>query len=248
MRRFIFITGPSGSGKSTVGKILAQKLGYEFLDTDEIIKQVSGKEIKDIFLQDGEDYFRFLEAKVIRDVVQKEEGNFVVSLGGGAVINPQNLHTIRNNGIVINLLGKPEKLFERIKGSREERPLLMGDSPEERLKQLILQREKWYKINDFYIDTTEKTPDEVVEKILNFLKLTSLIDFVRVNLAERSYDIVVGYKIFDNSEVLDYLSAKLKRIFPQARKTAILSFHSIKDVMYSDEKTTGEVILDFFQN
>jgi 3-dehydroquinate synthase len=245
MRRFIFITGPSGSGKSAVGKILSQKLGYEFLDTDEIIKQISGKEIKDIFLQDGEDYFRFLEAKVIRDVVQKEEGNFVVSLGGGAVINPQNLHTIRNNGIVINLLGKPEKLFERIKGSREERPLLKGDSPEERLKQLILQREKWYKINDFYIDTTEKTPDEVVEEMLNFLKLTHLVDFVRVNLAERSYDIVVGYKIFDNSEVLDYLSAKLKRIFPQARKTAILSFHSIKDVMYSDEKRVGEVILDF---
>jgi|UPI0004A4DB95 3-dehydroquinate synthetase len=244
MKRFIFITGPSGSGKTTVGKILAQKLGYEFLDTDEIIKQITGKEIKDIFLQDGEEYFRFLETKVIREVVQKE-GNFVVSLGGGAIVNPQNLHTIRNNGLVINLLGKPEKLSERIKGNLEERPLLKGSSPEEKLKQLISQREKWYKINDFYVDTTEKNPYEVAEEILNFLKLTSLVDFVRVNLAERSYDIIVGYKIFDSLDVLNYLSAKLKRIFPQARKTVILSFNSIKDLMYSDERRTGEAILDF---
>ncbi len=223
MKRFIFITGPSGSGKTTVGKILAQKLGYEFLDTDEIIKQITGKEIKDIFLQDGEEYFRFLETKVIREVVQKE-GNFVVSLGGGAIVNPQNLHTIRNNGLVINLLGKPEKLSERIKGNLEERPLLKGSSPEEKLKQLISQREKWYKINDFYVDTTEKNPYEVAEEILNFLKLTSLVDFGRVNLAERSYDIIVGYKIFDSLDVLNYLSAKLKRIFPPSKKNCYIVF------------------------
>src|SRR6188768_135637 len=97
----IFLIGLPGSGKTTLGKQLAERLGYAFVDTDEEIVKREGRSIPDIFTQDGEDKFRLMEKEVLEELVGKT--NTVVSTGGGLPCFHQNMFMIRNKGMAIYL-------------------------------------------------------------------------------------------------------------------------------------------------
>lgn len=239
----IFIVGAPGAGKTTAAKELAKKINSEFIDTDELIEKQEGKTIPEIFEEKGEKYFRNLENQVIDKIVNSsEKEKIVVALGGGAITNPENLHKIREKGIVICLYAEPEEILKRIpKGSR---PLLKGDNPLEKIKKILEEREKWYRISDFYIDTTNIPKEETIKQIIDFLKIAEKIHFSRVNLAERSYDVIVGENLFQDENLREFLRKKLKMILKGAKKTFLISTSSIKEVPYGEENL-GKVVSRF---
>jgi len=239
----IFIVGAPGAGKTTAAKELAKKINSEFIDTDELIEKQEGKTIPEIFEEKGEKYFRNLENQVIQKIVDSQEKEkIVVSLGGGAITNPENLHKIREKGIVICLYAEPEEILKRI--PKNSRPLLKGDNPLEKIKKILEEREKWYRISDFYIDTTNIPKEETIKQIIDFLKIAEKIHFSRVNLAERSYDVIVGENLFQDENLKEFIRKKLKRILKSAKKTFLISTSSIKEVPYGEENL-GKVVSRF---
>ena len=115
----VTLMGFMGSGKSTVGRILATRLGWDFVDTDRLIEAKAGRSIPEIFASDGEAGFRDLEAAVIRDVTQGDRQ--VIATGGGTILDPENRLALRMAGVVVHLKASPELLWRRVAGS--DRPL-----------------------------------------------------------------------------------------------------------------------------
>ena len=120
----IYLVGYMGSGKSTVGAELANRLGFEFLDLDEYIQEMTGFSIVQIFRSQGEEYFRALEGDMLRRTGLKE--NLIIATGGGCPIHHQNMDWINENGTSVYLKITPQTAFERLKNSRQERPLING--------------------------------------------------------------------------------------------------------------------------
>ena len=118
----ITLCGMMGSGKSTVGKILAKKLNYNFIDVDKKIENVANKTIKNIFEEDGEVYFRDLEEKITIDTLKSKEA--IVSLGGGAIINKKIRNSIKKNSYNIYLNVDVNILTKRLQFSKT-RPLIL---------------------------------------------------------------------------------------------------------------------------
>jgi len=164
MTKNIVLIGLMGSGKTTIGRKLAEKSGMKFVDTDELIVQKAGKSIKLIFAEEGELFFRDLESEIIEEVSRQE--NLVISTGGGAVLRDENTDNLKQNGVLFYLYAPAEELFERIKNDTE-RPLINTANPVETLKIIQERREVLYNQADFKINTCEKTPEEVVNEIIN---------------------------------------------------------------------------------
>jgi len=108
----IILTGFSGTGKSLVAREIAQRLNWNFVDTDEEIVKQAGKPISDIFQQDGEAKFRELERHAIEKACQQRES--VISIGGGAIVDPQNYELLAKSGLIICLEAKPETIYQRL--------------------------------------------------------------------------------------------------------------------------------------
>lgn len=159
------------SGKSRTGRALADRLGRPFVDTDVVIVERAGKSINEIFEQDGEAKFREMERNIIAEIVQRETPH-IISLGGGALTQPENLALIKKSGTIIRLWAKPEVLSERI-GRKNTRPLLANLSDEERLekiKVMLKEREKNYAHADFSVESSnEYSENHVIEKIVNMM-------------------------------------------------------------------------------
>ena len=164
----VVITGFMCSGKTSVGKKLAEKLNFDFLDTDDLIENKVGMRITEIFEKYGEPYFRELETQIIKEVSEKDK--LVISTGGGVVLREENVNNLRKNGVIINLVAKPETIYERLKKQPGIRPLLNKPNPLEEIKKLLECREIYYKNCDFRVETDNLSVEEIVEKILNFLK------------------------------------------------------------------------------
>ena len=121
----VTLTGFMGSGKSTVGRLLADALGCPFMDLDELIVKKAGKSIPDIFAQDGEPAFRQLEARVLRQTVEKYcENTAVLSLGGGAILAPASAALLHERTVCIYLRATLDTLLVRLEGETAGRPLL----------------------------------------------------------------------------------------------------------------------------
>lgn len=162
------------SGKSTIGKLLAKKLYYSYIDTDNIIERHEGIPIHEIFNQKGETYFREVEKTVLRDITKdcKNQG-LVISTGGGMPCNIENLNFMRGNGTIIYLKSSIEDIMKRIINSKT-RPILYkiesdGDI-KEGIKTLLNQRERYYNQADITVVNNSKTkPLGIVEHIMKTL-------------------------------------------------------------------------------
>jgi shikimate kinase len=162
MFKNIILTGFMGVGKTSIGTRLARDLGYAFVDTDELIEADQKTTITEIFAQKGEPYFREVEARIIRTVL--ENGDQVVSTGGGAVIRDENREVFKEAGLVVCLTARPEVIYERIK-HETHRPLLKVPNPMARIRDLLESRAIFYGQADLIIDTSEKSVDEAVREI-----------------------------------------------------------------------------------
>lgn len=152
-----------GSGKSTVGRLLAARLGWELVDTDDAIVARAGRPIADIFTQDGEQAFRDMETEAVREAAGRR--NAVLALGGGAVLRPENRDAIWASCWVVWLLAAPEEHLSRVAQS-ERRPLLESHAdPVEAARRILKLREPLYSLAHWTEDTTHRTPDEIADSI-----------------------------------------------------------------------------------
>ncbi|NCO75878.1 MAG: shikimate kinase [Cyanobacteria bacterium] len=159
----VYLIGMMGSGKTTVGKLLAEKLQYRFLDTDSIIETVSQKTINEIFALEGEEGFRRLESNVLQQV--SPYIRTVIATGGGIILRQENWGYLRE-GMVIWLDTPVEVLVKRLTDDHT-RPLLQNQDLMVKLTNLKQQREFLYRQADITISFTENdTPSDIVEKLL----------------------------------------------------------------------------------
>ncbi|MDD5291801.1 MAG: shikimate kinase [Candidatus Omnitrophica bacterium] len=163
----IYIVGFMGTGKTSTGKELAARLKRGFLDLDGIIEEKEKMPIAQIFGQKGESYFRKLEKDLIKDVSSKED--LVVSCGGGAVAEADNLASLKKSGVIICLKADADTILKRTKGNLL-RPLLNVDNPRERINELLKNREPFYSQSDHFLDTTGLSIGQTVDKIIEIIK------------------------------------------------------------------------------
>lgn len=163
----ITLVGFMGTGKTTVGRLLAERLGYTFVDADDEIEREQGVSITHIFSELGEAHFRDLETDMLKRLSARE--NLVISAGGGAVIRAENVESLKKGGPVVCLAATPEEIYDRVRHSTH-RPLLKVDDPLGRIRELMELRRKFYSRADYKVDTGGLTPGEVVDKILDMVK------------------------------------------------------------------------------
>ena len=155
-------------GKTAVGRSLARKLRRRFVDLDRLIEKTEGMKVRDIFSQKGEPYFRRLEKKFLAEIL-REEGQ-VIATGGGAVMDDENLKLLLEKSLLVCLTASPEVILKR-SGNGANRPLLQGVDRKERLEELLKQREKNYGQARAFVDTSDLSVGEIVEKIVTLLNV-----------------------------------------------------------------------------
>lgn len=159
----IVLIGFMGAGKSSIGRHLARRTNLPLYDSDEMISARFGLNITEIFKQFGEAEFRAAETEALAQIPARAA---IVVTGGGAVLQPKNVATLRNLGIVVKLAGDEETLFERV-SRRATRPLLQTKNPRATFSEMLRQREPLYHdAADFTVDTSLLNHDEIAQLIL----------------------------------------------------------------------------------
>jgi shikimate kinase len=161
----IILVGMMGAGKTTIGKLLSNKLGYDFVDLDKIIEEKSGVKINTIFEIEGEAGFREREFQVLRDSIEKEK--VIISTGGGIVTNEKSrTHLIKHNVFIIYLKANLKTLVSRLKNDNS-RPILNVDNKEQVIERILHEREPLYQdLADMAVDTTQMKTIDVVKLII----------------------------------------------------------------------------------
>jgi shikimate kinase len=161
------LVGLSGSGKSTVGRLLAERLGRRFVDTDDVIVARAGKPIPRVFAEDGEVAFRAVESAAVDEVLAGEPA--VIATGGGAPVDPINRGKLWEGNLAVWLDAPVDVLVRRVGRAGNGRPLLAGDAAG-RLAALRAVREAIYSTAHLRLDTTALGPHQAVDAILQSIK------------------------------------------------------------------------------
>lgn len=164
LRENIVLVGFMGSGKSSIGRSIAKRLGYRFLDSDQVVIERAGRPIAQIFAEEGEEKFRDLETSALASL--REVERCVIATGGGAVLREQNRRLLRELGFVALLTASEEVIFRRVSRTNK-RPLLHTANPRETLHKLLTERQSAYEAAaQFTLDTTDLTQPEAAETIM----------------------------------------------------------------------------------
>lgn len=165
MKDNIVLIGFMGCGKSTVGKMLAEKMEYQFTDTDTLIEQNAQKTINEIFAAYGEEHFRNLETETVKKMGENTS-KAVISTGGGMPLREINAELLKKLGFVVYLRVQGKTVEKRLEGDTT-RPLLQGDNVSDRIEQLITYRDPIYEYGaHMVIDVDLKSADEITEEII----------------------------------------------------------------------------------
>ena len=164
----IALIGFMGTGKTSVGRLVAEQLHYDYLDTDEVIQTNTGRSITDIFTKDGEPAFRALEQKVVAELASRK--NTVIATGGGLPVNPENLASLKTHALVVCLWSSPEKIWERVR-HQSHRPLLHDENPQAKIRELLAAREPFYKMADVLLNTELRSVREVAQQVVHQFRL-----------------------------------------------------------------------------
>jgi shikimate kinase len=161
----IVLIGFMGSGKTSVGRLIARRLRFHFLDTDALIEERARTSIKEMFASHGEAWFRERETAALESLAGSTRRH-VISTGGGIVTQPRNLPLLRQLGWVVLLTAAPEELFARV-ARNKDRPLLQVANPRERVREMLTERAPLYaEAAQFTVDSTGLRHEDVVGHIL----------------------------------------------------------------------------------
>ncbi len=166
-----YLTGFMGSGKSYVGKRVAERLGYDFIDLDEYIEQSAGITISEIFQFKGESYFRQLEKDCLKAASKKE--NVIIATGGGTPCFFDNMAFINKNGVCLYIRVNPLVLVQRLRNETAQRPLIAHKNDKELLQfiqQKLAERSPYYEQADIIYEIQTGNEDIVNEVIAVFLR------------------------------------------------------------------------------
>ncbi|MFZ2527263.1 MAG: shikimate kinase [Rhodococcus sp. (in: high G+C Gram-positive bacteria)] len=167
MRPRAVLIGPPGAGKSTIGRRLAVALDLPLLDTDVEIERTTGRTIPDIFVQDGEPAFREIEERVVADALVQQGG--IVSLGGGAILSDRTRSLLSGHTVIYLEISVAEGL--RRTGTGAGRPLLAGDDPAKKYRDLMRRRRPLYRqAATIRVRTDGRSPGRVVQYLLRKLE------------------------------------------------------------------------------
>lgn len=166
LRTPIVLVGMMGAGKSHVGSALARQLDLEFFDSDKLVEERAGCSVSEIFERFGEEKFRESEKNVILNLLNGPP--CVVATGGGAIANEETLHAIKEKSLSVWLNPDIDILVERVDG-RGGRPLLDGQSPKEKLSELLDKRKAMYAQADITLDIHEDNKAETMKRLIKLL-------------------------------------------------------------------------------
>lgn len=158
------LVGFMGTGKSSTGRLLASLLRYKFVDTDECIERQTGRKITEIFATDGEPAFRQMESDVVSSLATQER--CVIATGGGLVLHPPNLDSLKTHALVVCLWASPDAIWERVR-NQNHRPLLQDPNPKDKIRRLLEARTPAYRQADVLITTERRSIREVASQILS---------------------------------------------------------------------------------
>ncbi|HOA72460.1 MAG TPA: shikimate kinase [Phycisphaerae bacterium] len=171
----LVLVGYRGSGKTTVGRALAERLGWPFLDTDQLIEQRMGKTIREIYADRGEPGFRELEAEVVAEAARLDR--HVISTGGGVVLREDNVRALRATGQLIYLTAPPEILWHRIYGDAHRHVTRLPMDPKTGLQQVrnaLIERDPIYRqASHWIVDTHGCDIESVLNRVLWLTGLTT---------------------------------------------------------------------------
>jgi shikimate kinase len=158
----VVLTGFMASGKTAVGKRLARRLGYDFVDTDQTIEEKAGCTIPEIFARDGEAGFRKMEKETIASLAPERAS--VIATGGGTFVDADNRAALHKLGAIVCLVTSPEVILERVKRS-DKRPLAQGPDASDRLMKLYESRLPFYRMADVMVETDGLTVDQAAQRV-----------------------------------------------------------------------------------
>jgi shikimate kinase len=164
------LVGFMGTGKTSAGRLVADQLHFEFLDTDELIQTRTGHTIADIFATRGEAAFRELERDVVRELAGRTK--IVISTGGGLPANLDNLAALKIHALVVCLWASEEKIWERVR-NQAHRPLLHDPDPQRKIGELLKLRAPFYRQADVLINTDQRSAREVAQQVVLQFKLAT---------------------------------------------------------------------------
>jgi shikimate kinase/3-dehydroquinate synthase len=208
INRSIVLIGLMGAGKTAIGKRLAAHLGLQFYDADQEIEQAAGISVNEIFARHGEAHFRTGEKRVIQRLLEK--GPIVLAPGGGAYLDPETRALIRERATSVWLRCALPILLARVSG-RTHRPLLNKGNPADILARLAAERNPLYAQADLIVDGSEGPPEVTMHAVVSALKNHTPPAKVTVQLAARSYDVLIG------AGLLARAGAFIAPVLPQKR-------------------------------
>jgi shikimate kinase len=167
----IALIGFMGTGKTSVGRLVAEQLHFDYLDTDEMIQTATGKTIAEIFSANGEPAFRELEEKTVAELTGKMQT--IISAGGGLPVNPKNLASLKTHALVVCLWASPAKIWERVR-NQTHRPLLHDPDPQKKIHELLAIREPFYKQADILLNTESRSLREVAQQVVHQFRLQAI--------------------------------------------------------------------------
>ncbi|HEY4678791.1 MAG TPA: shikimate kinase [Candidatus Angelobacter sp.] len=168
--RCVVLIGFMGAGKTTVGRALAKRLRWNFLDLDDVIEQREHKDVAEIFALFGEPAFRSMESEALEALLQDQQAgsDLILALGGGAFVQKQNRDALISAGAITVLLEAPvEELRRRCQAERKARPLAQQDA---RFNELFAARRADYSLARFTVQTLDKSVEQVTAEIEQLLK------------------------------------------------------------------------------
>jgi len=169
MQSRIFLIGFMGSGKTTMGSRLARKIGYKFVDMDQMIEETAGMTVPGIFSEHGEKVFRKWELDILRELCLHEK--VVIATGGGAPCHGDMMSIMNKNGTTVYIKLSPMDLRERLMLSKSERPLIKGKNEEELLSFItkkLKERENYYNQANLIIDGIKLSNDQLANHLKEF--------------------------------------------------------------------------------
>ncbi|HZR21097.1 MAG TPA: shikimate kinase [Verrucomicrobiae bacterium] len=158
------LIGFMGSGKSAVGRLVADSLHFTYLDTDQVVESRAHKTIREIFQQDGEPAFREWERVIVEELTHRKKT--VISTGGGLPAHQANLDSLKTHSLVLCLWASPETIYERVR-DHDHRPLLAGADPQTKIRELLSEREPFYRQADVLVNTERRSVREVAVQVIH---------------------------------------------------------------------------------